>query len=1278
MKFTRKLFGLLLILSLLGLVIWIPADLTRTAEQMGQRNPSGITLLAADDFQADDDQGPWVSEPVEAVLTLAARDIPPSQVLPSLEREINPRQTFGPMPDTDFDPPNQGDPLLAQQAAAPPASPDAFDTPIFNFNGQGYTFLNPPDTVGAVGKDHYIQMINSTWVAIYNKNTGAPTIPPFDISSLGGCATDSGDPIVLYDQLADRWFLSEFGPGNSLCTYVSQTPDPTGAYYSYQFNTPNFPDYPKYGVWPDAYYATTNENNPAVYALNRAAMLAGNPATAQRFIAPTISGFSFQALTPADLDGMTPPPPGSPNFIMRHVDTEAHSVPGYPTNDILEVWAFTVDWATPANSTFAKIADVLTAEFDSTLCGLTSFFCMGMPGVPQGANNSLDPLREVIMHRLGYRNFGSHQVLVGNFVTDIGSNIGGVRWFELRKSGAGAWSLYQEGTYAPTATDNRWMGGIAMDGSGNIALGYNVSSQSIYPSIRYAGRLASDPLGTLPQGEYTLVNGSAVNGSNRYGDYSAMSIDPIDDCTFWFTGEWNSNSQWSTRIGAFRFDACGSTDFSLSVTPDSQQVCSTTDAAYDVTLAAVGTFAGDVSLSTAGAPGTASFNPNPATPPVTSLLTISGASGGLYNFDVIGTSTLTPTLVHSQTVALEVIAGAPEAPSLLAPANGTVGADTQPTFSWQAIPGVGSYLLEIASDYEFNNIVQSHTVVGTSYALETPLNGSTLYFWRVKASNACGVSESSTVYMFFTQAVNLFCATDSISIPSSGVATPYPSTINVGGFANSLSDINVHLNGMNHSWPDDVDILLVGPQGQNLVIMSDAGGSLDLANVDLVFDDAAASQLPDSAQITSGSYKPTNFEAVDTFPAPAPVPSASTTLDIFNSTDPNGDWSLYVYDDAGGDLGSISGGWCVELTGESTGTAAISLEQTVSETPAPLPTTDVISVTAGSDVYFHFRVENTGGVTLSLHTLASDQFGVVIGPDFSYSLAPGQIVTGSVSETISAPLVNTYLWVASDGSTSTVGAADAAQVNVIDAAIAMTKTVGTEPDVCAATNSIEVGAGTAVYYCYTVTNTGATPLPLHDLVDDQLGVIFNGLAYDLQPGASVDTVTAGLTISQVMTTTTTNAATWTAYNGENVNVSASDSATVTVNIPAIELTMTAGTEDGVCAAESSLEVDPGTEVFYCYTVENTGNVALPLHDLVDDQLGAIFNGLAYDLQPGASVDTVAAGLSISAVISSDTNHTATWTAYDTGSLTASDSATATVTVTGSTGGPTIYLPLIWK
>jgi len=345
-----------------------------------------------------------------------------------------------------------------------------FGTPIHNFDGQGYTFLNPPDTVGDVGTEHYIQMINSTGVAVYDKHTGSLS-SSFDLTSLGGCSTGGGDPIVLFDHEADRWFLSEFGPGSSLCIFISTTPDPLGSYNSYLFNdTLSFPDYPKYGVWPNAYYATANENSPTAYALDREAMLAGSPATSQRFTASSLSGFGFQTLTPADWDGNTAPPAGSPNYFMRHVDTEAHGPSGYPTEDFLEIWAFDVDWSTPANSSFVKIADISVTEFDSDLCGLTSLYAIAMPGVSKCSGSSLDPLRETIMWRLQYRNFGSHETLVGNLSTDVtGNDDSGVRWFELRKVGAGSWTLHQEGTYAPDS-DSRWMGAIAMDGTGNILL----------------------------------------------------------------------------------------------------------------------------------------------------------------------------------------------------------------------------------------------------------------------------------------------------------------------------------------------------------------------------------------------------------------------------------------------------------------------------------------------------------------------------------------------------------------------------------------------------------------------------------------------------------------------------------------------------------------------------------------------------------------------------------------------------------------------------------------
>ncbi len=704
MKITRKFFGAAVILALVSLVFWLPADLASTSTLSGQRNaisPQGATQqeTAVGQFM--------VSDPVTPVLTLAGRDAPPPVVVPRLDREINPRMNTNAKIDPNFTVKGGPDPLLPLQAAAPAASPDAFGTPIFNFNGQGYTFVNPPDTVGDVGANHYVQMINATDVAVYNKTTGA-LIQAFALTSLGGCSTGSGDPIVLYDQLANRWFLSEFGSGNGLCVFISQTPDPLGAYYSYQFNMPSFPDYPKYGVWPDAYYATANENSPSIMALDRTRMLAGLSATFQRFTATALSGFSFQALTPGDLDGMTPPPAGAPDYIMRHRDTEVHGPSGFPGSDILEIYAFHVDWTTPANSTFTKLPDIVTAEFDSDLCGLSSFYCMGMPGVPQGSTSSLDPLREVIMNRLAYRNFGSHETLVGNFVTDInGNNIGGVRWFELRKTGAGAWSLYQEGTYAPTTSDNRWMGGIAMDGAGNIALGYNVSSQTVYPSIRYAGRLAADPLGTLPQGEYTLINGSGVNGSNRYGDYAAMSVDPVDDCTFWFTGQWNASSQWSTRIGAFKFDACGTPDFTLAVSPDSQEICVGSNAAYTVNIGSVSGYTDPVTLSTVGNPGTAGFSTNPVTPPGSSNLTISGAAAGVYSFDVVGTAA--GPNVSQDTVGLTVQAAAPGVAVLTSPANGALNVPATPTFTWNAVAGASSYSIQVATDAGFANVVASAT-----------------------------------------------------------------------------------------------------------------------------------------------------------------------------------------------------------------------------------------------------------------------------------------------------------------------------------------------------------------------------------------------------------------------------------------------------------------------------------------------------------------------------------------------------------------------------------------
>ncbi len=454
---------------------------------------------------------------------------------------------------------NALDPLLELQENAQQGSDPVFGTTIVNRDGHGFSGVTPPDTVGDVGLNYFIQAVNrsgGTDYTIFDKVDGSIVAGPFVLDALGSgaCAFGLGDPIVLYDSIANRWFLSEFNTGvNNACIYISQTDDPvSGGWFAYSFPFPDAIDYPKYGIWPDGYYMTSNDGNSGpnlVAVMDRANMLAGLPATVQTFTVPDLAGFGFQAATPADLDGATLPPAGSPNYLMRHRDDEVHNGGSNdPGQDFLEYFEFSVDWAQPGNSSITGPTSIPIAEIDSEFCGLSLVPCLVQPG-----GGTLHPVKEVIMNRLQYRNFGAHQTLVGSFITDVdATNHGGVRWFELRKT-TGPWSLHQEGTISQDA-DNRWMSSIAMDGAGNMALAYNVAGTATFPSIRYVGRKANDPLGTMPEGEHVGVDGTASNSSTRYGDYSAMSVDPVDDATFWFTGEYNPSSAWSTRFMSFRFE----------------------------------------------------------------------------------------------------------------------------------------------------------------------------------------------------------------------------------------------------------------------------------------------------------------------------------------------------------------------------------------------------------------------------------------------------------------------------------------------------------------------------------------------------------------------------------------------------------------------------------------------------------------------------------------------------------------------------------------------------
>lgn len=503
-------------------------------------------------------QGPFSAAPVAPYRSGAFRDAPAATPADAGAGGGHPRLTGAPE--------SVGAP--ADGALSPSAADLAAPGPLRSFEGMsaddnraifGGTGL-PPDPTGEVGPNHYVQAVNDL-VGVFSKTgAGAPGFPKRLTSLWSGTGTtcelhEQGDPIVVYDQLAGRWLISYFaftfsgghpvGPFYE-CIAISFTNDPTGAYSLYPFVYDNsvFLDYPKLSVWPDGYYLTVQEDTtpstPDVTGMgtivfDRAKMLAGQAAGRVRFqLGQTCR------LLPSDVDGATLPPAGAPNYIVN------------VCNQAINVHRFHVDFATPANSTITGPASVSTAPYDFDLCGIN--LC-----VPQRATSvKLDPLGGGPMFRAAYRNFGDHQSIVLNHSVDVGGDHAGVRWYELRNPG-GTPTIFQQGTHAPDA-DHRWMASIAMDRLGDIGLGYSVSGTSTYPGIRYTGRVTSDGLGTL-RTETSLIEGggSQTDSSGRWGDYSHLSVDPTDDCTFWYTNEYYPTTAgvgWHTRIGSFKFSEC--------------------------------------------------------------------------------------------------------------------------------------------------------------------------------------------------------------------------------------------------------------------------------------------------------------------------------------------------------------------------------------------------------------------------------------------------------------------------------------------------------------------------------------------------------------------------------------------------------------------------------------------------------------------------------------------------------------------------------------------------
>ena len=791
-------------------------------------------------------------------------------------------------------------------------NPSGFLTPatIRNFAGQSNASgVYPPDIEGAVGVDYYVQMVNSTF-AIYNKNDGTIAQAPRNTNTLwashgGRCQSDnSGDAIALYDEAAQRWVLTQFavaGTPRSVCFAISQTPDPTGAYYTYDLVTARYPDYYKLGVWPtsgqNAYYMGTNSGQQGqydIYALDRENMLLGLPARSSQF---------FQSypnlIMPADVDGDTPPPANAPGLMYSFRDAGA-SYFGNPANDSIDVYEFDIDWDVPSNTTFT-LEQVITnafgglVDFNWTVCGFFQTNCLPQ----QGTAVLIDSGSWWPQQRLQYRNFGGFETLVGTWTVNAvvsPAKHAAPRWFELRRDiGVPTWTLRQQGTFAPDA-DNRFSPSISMDASENIALAYSTTSASSFPSIKYTVHDESvDATGFMETEAVLIAGGGSQTGSvGRWGDYSSMEVDPVDDCTFWFTSEYyasTSSVNWVTRIASFKIPSC--VNYSIQAVSDSISVCKANNTGnFDLTLSS--SYLATTNMTVAGCPAGATCNYStdpvifPATTTSLNLSNLSAATGGTHVLTATATDSVDPLATTDRLLTLNLQSAAPSTPSLSSPANDTFVTSLIPSLAWSSVSDQQDFLVEIDDNNDFSSIDFTTTTSGLS-TTATSLAPETCYYWRVAPSNLCGSGLTSSVSQFYTGASQITATSMSTDVPQviSTSAVTVTSTLTISGVG-ILSDVNLIDLDIKHTYVSDLTIKLTSPQGTEVTIMNVGCTTND--DISLSLDDEAAAGAWPCTPVPvgqGGTYQPSN------------------PMSSFDGEDANGVWTLTVTDAFDLDGGSI-------------------------------------------------------------------------------------------------------------------------------------------------------------------------------------------------------------------------------------------------------------------------------------------------------------------------------------------------------------------------------------
>jgi len=808
---------------------WIPGLLATMLISCATGAPdedNKVTVLKPDGADVSLPLTELAKIPVPEVFGLRAHEAEPARAIPHMRGQAAAQQ----------------DPVIQSAFGTGPNIP----TPTATFEGQGaglagFTVQSaPPDTDGDVGPNHYVQIVNSG-VTIFNKQ-GTKLLGPVNTNTFfanfaagTNCQnTNDGDGTVRYDRIADRWVIAQFSVngGNGpffQCIAVSTSPDPTGTYTRYQFSFNAFNDYPKMGLWPDGYYFTYNlfPNNvfggARVCAADRVKMIAGNlNATQQCFD----TGANFGALLASDVDGPTLPPAGEPNLLLA-LDTTA-----------LDFFKFHVDFTTPANSTFsgASPTTIPVAAYTPLCNGGT---CVKQPGTTQ----QLDSLADRAMNRLVYRNFGDHEALLISHAVTAGTG-GGVRFYELRLSGActatncATPTIFQQGTFAPDASF-RWMSSMAFDQVGNIAMGYTTSSSTINPSIRYTGRLTTDALGTMGQGEATLIAGTGSQTGNqlsRWGDYSSMNIDPSDDCTFWYTQEYmaaTGSFNWHTRIGNFKFANCGAVvnDFSITPSPASQTVAAGASTTYTISTAKLSGTAESIALTVAGLPAgvTGTFNPTSVTAGGSSTLTVTVPAGTTASTSTLTITGTAPSKTHTTTVSLTITNNnQPPTVTFTSPTNGSTVSGTI-TVSANATDADGT-VASVRFDLPDGTSVTDTTAPFSTTFDTTKVADAGGIVFKATATDNQGATATTTVTVTVANGNaqclnNTFNATDVPKAIPDNNATGITSTIPVVGNG-VVATLALSLN-ITHTFRGDLVVTLTSPGGVNFVVSNRAGGSAD-------------------------------------------------------------------------------------------------------------------------------------------------------------------------------------------------------------------------------------------------------------------------------------------------------------------------------------------------------------------------------------------------------------------------------------------------------------------